>query len=101
MKDRGTNHSGRRIHAPRHRSLARRQSRASARSRAGLEASAPTRAELAANRGRVITIRFNPEKPETQIILQVSQVFLPKREYLIRLAQIVNLLHRRLPIRRA
>src|SRR5712691_1900131 len=64
----------------------------------GAKASAPMRAELAANRGRVITIHFNPENRETEILLQVSRVFPPKREYLFGVAQIVNLLHRRLPI---
>src|SRR5438477_7578852 len=58
--------------APAHQPAARHQSRASARTRAGLEASAPTRAELPTTGSRVIRIRFKPENPETQIILQVS-----------------------------
>src|SRR6266496_1264679 len=90
MKDHASNRSGRRIRAPKHRSPARHQSRASARTPAGPEASAPVRHELAAPGGVAIAIRFNPEKPETQITLQVSRVFPPRREYLFGVAQIVN-----------
>src|SRR5438477_669139 len=74
----GENHSrealrwARASRAPAHQPAARHQSRASERTRAGLEASAPTRAELPTTGSRVIRIRFKPENPETQIILQVS-----------------------------
>src|SRR5437762_3001926 len=101
----GENHSGEALlrvlasQATAHQPAARDQSRASARTGAGLEASAPTRAELPTTGSRVIRIRFKPENPETQIILQVS--FSPERECLVSAAQIVKLMYRRLLIGRA